>query len=220
MKKLNGLLACLLVITASLFILTLSQNIIVRSAEVYAFYFNDSRCVSQIHTTVGANEMADEIAEFMNTWRPSEFQVEEDTGYDKIGIFTEKESDRMLVFKRLLDYSSLTAAAGGIFTVVLAWMILRNEGKKAVRRSCYGTISLTLFLEMLELYFMTTNAGRERVMSCLGLKALGDESALSVLISDECLSLMAVLMAVTAVLALGVLVYVGRRLTKPVNMFY
>ena len=72
-------------------ILTFSQNLLFRSAEVYGFYFNDSRAVSKIYTNLTSSEMADEIAGFMGSWRPEKFEVLEDTGYDMESVFTEEE---------------------------------------------------------------------------------------------------------------------------------
>ena len=69
------------------------------------FYFNDSGAVDRIYTGLSNSEMADGIADFMNSWRPQEFQIYEDTGYDLPGIFTEEESDSMMLVKKWLDIS-------------------------------------------------------------------------------------------------------------------
>ena len=70
------------------FLVTLSQNLVVRTAEVYSFYFNDSSAVSKLYVDFTNNEFADEIVRFMNSWKPDEFQIYEDTGYDMQRILT------------------------------------------------------------------------------------------------------------------------------------
>lgn len=70
MKKFNMLCSVLVIFTAAIFVVTLAQNIVFRTADIYLFYFNDSRAVDQIYTTLDNSEMADEIAAFMNSWNP------------------------------------------------------------------------------------------------------------------------------------------------------
>ena len=92
MRNRNILLSVLAVITVTVFLVTLSQNLVVRTAEVYSFYFNDSSAVSKLYVDFTNNEFADEIVRFMNSWKPDEFQIYEDTGYDMQRIFDEDES--------------------------------------------------------------------------------------------------------------------------------
>ena len=45
------LCSVLVIFTAAIFVVTLAQNIVFRTADIYLFYFNDSRAVDQIYTT-------------------------------------------------------------------------------------------------------------------------------------------------------------------------
>ena len=99
MKAFRMLCSILVIFTTALFVTTAAQNLILRTSDVYLFYFNDSGAVNRVYTSLSNSEMADGIADFMNSWRPKEFQVYEDTGYDLQGIFTEAESDNMMLIK-------------------------------------------------------------------------------------------------------------------------
>ena len=56
------LCSVLVIFTAAIFVVTLAQNIVFRTADIYLFYFNDSRAVDQIYTNLDNSEIADEIA--------------------------------------------------------------------------------------------------------------------------------------------------------------
>lgn len=127
------LCSVLVIFTAAIFVVTLAQNIVFRTADIYLFYFNDSRAVDQIYTTLDNSEMADEIAAFMNSWNPEEFQVYEDTGYDLQGIFTEDESKNMLIVKKWLDCSAAIMVVSLILTAAIYTYFLKNDYKKALR---------------------------------------------------------------------------------------
>lgn len=79
MRKFNYVCSFLLVITLSVFIITLGQNITARTSGTYLYYFNDTRVVEGLYTEYTSSQMADEIAGFMNSWRPDEFQVYENS---------------------------------------------------------------------------------------------------------------------------------------------
>ena len=70
--------------------------------------------------------MADEIAGFMNSWRPDEFQVYENTGYDMQGIFSAKDSDNMLKAKTAMDISLIICLVSLIITAVYICLFFKK----------------------------------------------------------------------------------------------
>ena len=82
MRKGNILLSIIVTITICIFLVTLSQNVVARTSGVYSFYFNDTAAVSKLYVDISSSQFAGEIASFFNSFRPSEFQIYEDTGYD------------------------------------------------------------------------------------------------------------------------------------------
>ena len=80
MRKFNFFCSLILVLSTTIMIVTLGQNLVLRTTAGYTFYFNDTRVVSKISGNYTNSEMSQEIVSFMNSWRPDEFQVYEDTG--------------------------------------------------------------------------------------------------------------------------------------------
>ena len=126
MKIFNRICSIIVIFTAALFILSFSQNLLFRSADVYNFYFNDSRAVDRVYTNLTSREMAEEIAGFMNSWRPEKFEVLEDTGYDMESVFTEEEGVNMMAAKRLMDISCVVCIVSMIATVAIYVHFLRD----------------------------------------------------------------------------------------------
>ena len=87
MGRFKYICSIVLIISVPIMLITLSLNIVFRLPDGYLFYFNDSQVLDKLYTSLTNSEMASAIAEFMNKINPSEFQVEEFTGYDKLGIF-------------------------------------------------------------------------------------------------------------------------------------
>lgn len=130
MKALRMLCSILVVFTTAICMITAAQNLTLRTADVYLFYFNDSGAVDRIYTGLSNSEMADGIADFMNSWRPQEFQIYEDTGYDLQGIFTEEESDSMMLVKKWLDISLALCIVSLIISVAIdIWMVQSDHLK-------------------------------------------------------------------------------------------
>ena len=134
MKKFNYVCSFLVVITLSLFMITLGQNIAARTSGTYLYYFNDTRVVESLYTSHTNSQMADDIAGFINSWRPEEFQVYENTGYDLQGIFSTEDSDNMLAAKRALDISLIVCIVCLIITAAIYVYFLKNDFKLALRK--------------------------------------------------------------------------------------
>lgn len=220
MKIFNRICSIIVIFTAALFILSFSQNLLFRSADVYNFYFNDSRAVDRVYTNLTSREMAEEIAGFMNSWRPEKFEVLEDTGYDMESVFTEEESVNMMAAKKILDISSVIFVISMIVTVAIYVYFLRNGKKKVLADMFKVSIGLVIAGIMAEIGLMATNGGRSRVMETIGMIELGEDSQLTVLLGADFLNMATIFLVICTLIVLAVCTYVNRILTKPPRIFY
>ena len=220
MKIFNRICSIIVIFTAALFILSFSQNLLFRSADVYNFYFNDSRAVDRVYTNLTSREMAEEIAGFMNSWRPEKFEVLEDTGYDMESVFTEEESVNMMAAKRLMDISCVVCIVSMIATVAIYVHLLRDGKKKVLSDMFKVSIFLVLGGIIAEIWLMATNEGRSRVMELTGLIDLGEEAQIAILLGSDFLNMAAIFLVVLTIVVLAVCTYVNRVLTKPPRIFY
>ena len=220
MKIFNRICSIIVIFTAALFILSFSQNLLFRSADVYNFYFNDSRAVDRVYTNLTSREMAEEIAGFMNSWRPEKFEVLEDTGYDMESVFTEKESVNMMAAKRLMDISCVVCIVSMIATVAIYVHFLRDGKKKVLSDMFKVSIFLVLGGIIAEIWLMATNEGRSRVMELTGMIDLGEEAQIAILLGSDFLNMAAIFLVVLTIVVLAVCTYVNRVLTKPPRIFY
>lgn len=74
MRKFNFFCSLILVLSTTIMIVTLGQNLVLRTTAGYTFYFNDTRVVSKISGNYTNSEMSQEIVSFMNSWRPVSFR--------------------------------------------------------------------------------------------------------------------------------------------------
>ena len=220
MKIFNRICSIIVIFTAALFILSFSQNLLFRSADVYNFYFNDSRAVDRVYTNLTSREMAEEIAGFMNSWRPEKFEVLEDTGYDMESVFTEEESVNMMAAKRLMDISCVVCIVSRIATVAIYVHFLRDGKKKVLSDMFKVSIFLLLGGIIAEIWLMATNEGRSRVMELTGMIDLGEEAQIAILLGSDFLNMAAIFLVVLTIVVLAVCTYVNRVLTKPPRIFY
>ena len=220
MKIFNRICSIIVIFTAALFILSFSQNLLFRSADVYNFYFNDSRAVDRVYTNLTSREMAEEIAGFMNSWRPEKFEVLEDTGYDMESVFTEEEGVNMMAAKRLMDISCVVCIVSMIATVAIYVHFLRDGKKKVLSDMFKVSIFLVLGGIIAEIWLMATNEGRSRVMELTGMIDLGEEAQIAILLGSDFLNMAAIFLVVLTIVVLAVCTYVNRVLTKPPRIFY
>ena len=220
MKIFNRICSIIVIFTAALFILSFSQNLLFRSADVYNFYFNDSRAVDRVYTNLTSREMAEEIAGFMNSWRPEKFEVLEDTGYDMESVFTEEESVNMMAAKRLMDISCVVCIVSMIATVAIYVHFLRDGKKKVLSDMFKVSIFLVLGGIIAEIWLLATNEGRSRVMELTGMIDLGEEAQIAILLGSDFLNMAAIFLVVLTIVVLSVCTYVNRVLTKPPRIFY
>lgn len=214
------LCSVLVIFTAAIFVVTLAQNIVFRTADIYLFYFNDSRAVDQIYTTLDNSEMADEIASFMNSWNPEEFQVYEDTGYDLQGIFTEDESKNMLIVKKWLDCSAAIMIVSLILTAAIYTYFLKNDYKKALRDRYKISIGLIPAAIVVTAALTITNGGRQWIFEKMQLVELPEDSSLIHLIGADYLSMATVFYIAIGMVIFAVATWLVFRLTRPPRIFY
>lgn len=220
MRKFNYVCSFLLVITLSLFIITLGHNIVARTSGTYLYYFNDTRVVESLYTEYTNSEMADEIAGFMNSWRPEEFQIYENTGYDMQGIFGSKDSYNMLKVKTALDISLVICIVSMLITAAIYVYFLKNDFKLALRKRLKAVWIVTAALLAAESFMLMSSSGVKKISSFLGLEALSDNSPLATVLGGDFISMSGYfVIAYTAVAAIAIS-YLTYVLTKPPRIFY
>lgn len=219
-KIFNRICSIIVIFTTAALILTFSQNLLFRSAEVYGFYFNDSRAVSKIYTNLTSSEMADEIAGFMGSFRPEKFEVLEDTGYDMENVFNEEESVNMMAAKRLLDISGIIFIISLIVTVSI-YVYFYRDGKKKVLSDMFKiSMGLVVAGVAAETALMATNGGRSWISERMGLLKLGEDSQITVLLGADFLNMAAIFLVGLTLIVLAVCTYVNHIVTKPPRIFY
>ncbi len=220
MKKLNIVWSILVIFTMSFFMISLSQNILLRSSETYSFYFNDSGAVGKIYTNLSSSEMADEISGFMSSWRPVEFQVYEDTGYDKRKIFSEEESHNMLKVKKVLDISTIIGLLSFFITVGIYVYFLRDGKKKVLRDRYWISLGLTAAFVGVQSFITITNIGRQWASEFLGFIPLDKEAHLLTLLGGPFIAMATTFFIGTSIIIMVVVTYISMQLTKPPRIFF
>lgn len=220
MKKFNSACSMASVIIIAVFLITLSQNLVVRTSELYSFYFNDSQAVSYVYTELSENEIADEIVAFMNSWNPEEFQIYENTGYDLQGIFDENDGYNMMCIKRAVDMSAVLCIVSLILVTAIYFYLIKCEEKKKLRTAFRIAFIITVLASAAEIIILATSAGRAWLAEIFKLRALGEESVLATLLGADFLSMAVIFFAIISAVVLAVAAYVNYRLTKPPRIFY
>lgn len=220
MKKFNTACSVVIIFTIAIFLITISQNLVVRSAEVYSFYFNDSGAVSELYTSLSTSEIADGIAEFMNSWHPSEFQIYEDTGYDMQGIFTKEEGANMMQVKKWVDISAILCIVSLILTAAIYWHLIKSDEKARLRSSFKIAMGLSLAAAVGEVIVLLSHQGRAWLANLMGLTPLPEDSQLKIVLGPEFLSMATGFLVLVTFIVFMVCAYLNYRLTKPPRIFY
>ena len=220
MDRFKFICSIILVITVPIVIITLSQNIIFRLPDVYLFYFNDSQVVGSIYTSLTGSEIADGIAGFFNSFRPAEFQIYEDTGYDLQGIFDSGDSYNMLILKRGLDVSCILGVAALIFTVAIYIFFLKKEEKKTLRKTFRISLGISVVLIFAQAVVMSADNLRAVTCKLLGLRTLAEDSNLLAILGGDFWNMAVYFITGMAVIVLLLVTYANYRLTKPPRIFY
>ncbi len=220
MKIFRVICSVLVVLTTSLCIVTAAQNITLRTSDIYLFYFNDSGAVNRIYTDLTNSEMADGIAAFMNSFRPEEFQIYEDTGYDMQGIFESDESDSMMLVKKWLDISLIVCLVSLILTAAIWFWLLREGYKKLLRNRSYLSIVLSGALIAGSFVFVSTHNGRLWLADRIGLVIPEETTTLTILLGNDFISMANTFYVIIALILLAISTYAMLRLTRPPRIFY
>ena len=219
-NSLNVVCGIVVIITVAIFLVTLTQNFVVRSGEVYSFYFNDSGVTSQLYTELTSNEIADGIADFMNSWMPEEFQIYEDTGYDMQGIFDEDDSHNMMIVKKWLDISALACVLSLIIIVLCYWRLIKFDEKKRLRIGYRIGLVIAVAIAVGEVIVLLSHQGRAWLAGILGFIELSEDSSLLTVLGPEFLTMAAGFVVFMTVIVYSVCSYISYRLTRPPRIFY
>lgn len=219
-KIFNRICSVVVIFTAAALIVTFSQNLLFRSAELYGFYFNDSRAVDKIYTSLSNSEMAGEIAHFMNSWMPEKFEILEDTGYDMESVFDEEEGYNMMIAKRVLDISGLIFVVSLILTVAIYVYFLKNDRKKTLSTMFKVSLGLTAACIVGETVLMVTNEGRSWIVERLGFIILEENSQLLTLLGADFINMAASFLVFMTLTVTALCTYINYVLTKPSRLFY
>jgi len=219
-KKLNIALTIVAVLTTALFIVTLSQNIIIKSAEVYSFYFNDSRAVDKIYTDYTSNQMADQISDFMSSFRPEKFDITENTGYDIESIFTEEDGFNMMCIKKAVDISFVILLCSFVLTVGIYYWLFKKGRKDYLRTSYKCSIPLSLIGIAAQFIVARTEMGREWAMEKLGMIPLNEESQLLTILGPDFTVMASTFYIGVALVIFGLITYIALLITRPPRIFH
>ena len=205
------------IVTATI---TLGQSILLRTPDVYQFHFNDSRCVDMLYTSLTSAQMADEIADFMNSFRPEEFQVNDFTGYDELPIFDSRDSYNMLVLKKMADVSGIFCIISLILMVSIYIWFVREDEKKALRNAFRLGAAVSAAAIVVQAVVLSAKSLRSSYFRLWGMRAFAEDSRLEMILGDEFWGVFAIFITVISVIILLVMAYLNYRLTRPPRIFY
>ena len=209
-----------LVISVVMVTVCLGQSVIFRTPDAYQFYFNDSQCVDRLYTSLTSSEMADEIASFMNSFRPEEFQVNDNTGYDELPIFDSRDSYNMMVLKKTVDISGIFCVVGLILMVAVYIWFLREDEKKLLRRAHLIGAGIRLAVIAVQAAVMSAPGLRTSWYRLWGMRAAAADSRLAMIMGDAFWSSFTVFLTGMCLIILLVLTYINYRITRPPRIFF
>lgn len=209
-----------LVISVVMVTVCLGQSVIFRTPDAYQFYFNDSQCVDRLYTSLTSSEMADEIASFMNSFRPEEFQVNDNTGYDELPIFDSRDSYNMMVLKKTVDISGIFCVVGLILMVAVYIWFLREDEKKLLRRAHLIGAGISLAVIAVQAAVMSAPGLRTSWYRLWGMRAAAADSRLAMIMGDAFWSSFTVFLTGMCLIILLVLTYINYRITRPPRIFF
>lgn len=216
-KRICSVVLVFCIITA---VVTLGQNILFRTPDVYQFHFNDSRSVDRLYTSITSSQMADEIAGFMNSFRPEEFQVNDFTGYDELPIFDSRDSYNMLVLKKMVDISGIFCIISLILMVSIYIWFIREDEKKLLRGVFRLSAAASAVLIVLQAVVFSAKSLRSSYFRLWGMRAYAEGSKLEMILGDEFWGVFTVFLTVISLIILLVMAYLNYRVTRPPRIFY
>lgn len=220
MSRFKMICSVVLVISVVMVTVCLGQSVIFRTPDAYQFYFNDSQCVDRLYTSLTSSEMADEIASFMNSFRPEEFQVNDNTGYDELPIFDSRDSYNMMVLKKTVDISGIFCVVGLILMVAVYIWFLREDEKKLLRRAYLIGAGISLAVIAVQAAVMSAPGLRTSWYRLWGMRAAAADSRLAMIMGDAFWSSFTVFLTGMCLIILLVLTYINYRITRPPRIFF
>lgn len=220
MSRFKMICSVVLVISVVMVTVCLGQSVIFRTPDAYQFYFNDSQCVDRLYTSLTSSEMADEIASFMNSFRPEEFQVNDNTGYDELPIFDSRDSYNMMVLKKTVDISGIFCVVGLILMVAVYIWFLREDEKKLLRRAHLIGAGISLAVIAVQAAVMSAPGLRTSWYRLWGMRAAAADSRLAMIMGDAFWSSFTVFLTGMCLIILLVLTYINYRITRPPRIFF
>lgn len=220
MSRFKMICSVVLVISVVMVTVCLGQSVIFRTPDAYQFYFNDSQCVDRLYTSLTSSEMADEIASFMNSFRPEEFQVNDNTGYDELPIFDSRDSYNMVVLKKTVDISGIFCVVGLILMVAVYIWFLREDEKKLLRRAHLIGAGISLAVIAVQAAVMSAPGLRTSWYRLWGMRAAAADSRLAMIMGDAFWSSFTVFLTGMCLIILLVLTYINYRITRPPRIFF
>ncbi|MBQ9960342.1 MAG: hypothetical protein IJP00_00375 [Firmicutes bacterium] len=220
MRKFNYFCSFIIVLTVSLFIITFGQNIAARTSGTYLFHFNENRVVNHVITNFTNTEMSNAIADCMNSWRPDEFQIYEDTGYDMEGIFDEIDSQNMLNIKFALDISLIVCILSFIISVAIIVYFLKNNFKLVLRKRLKVISILTTVLIAGEGFIFFVGKGNDILKMLLDFQPLAEDSNLKILLGGEFIPMFGIFTLLYCLVAFLAVAYFIHFVTRPPRIFY
>lgn len=220
MSRFKMICSVILVFSIVAVTLTLGHTVVFRLPDAYTFYFNDSRCVDRLYTSLTSSQMADEITGFMNSFRPETFQVHDFTGYDELPIFDSRDSYNMMVLKRMVDISSIFCVIGIILMVFNYIWLVREEEMKLIRNSFRIGASISAAVIVLQAVILSAGGLRDSYMRIWGMRTPAEDSKLEMIMGDDFWAICTVFLTVISLIILAVLIYVNRRIIRPSRIFF
>lgn len=219
-RKLNFIYSLIMVLSMTLLIVTLAQNILVRTSAGYTFYFNDTGVVNNVAFSYTNSQMSKEITSFMNSWKPDEFQVYEDTGYDLEKIFSEEDSNNMLAIKKAADIGFIVCILSLITTVAIYIHFLKNRFKLVLRKRMKCVTALVAIILAGEMFIMKTAKGLSWILNLVGVEKMAETSALKTLLGGSFVDMAGNFLFGYTIITFLIALYVTLMLTKPPRIFY
>lgn len=210
----------LVVILIPILVLTLGQNLVFRLPDAYLYHFNESQCVDRLYISTSNSQMADAIAEYMNSFDGELFQVEEDTGYDKIGIFDSRDSYNMAVLKRMVNMSGILTIVSAVLLGAIYFMFIGNDEKETLRKLFRVGAGITLGLIPIQSILTVTPAVRNGIFRFYGMRSFGEKSNLMIIMGDDFWSVFMWFLTGLTLIVLAVTWYIHYRATRPPRIFY
>ncbi len=222
MGRLRILCSIILALCIPVVVIAASENLAYRVPDGYLYHFNDSQCVDRLQASVSSEDVADAIAAFMNGGKAAYaegFQVYEDTGYDKLGIFDARDSYNMLVLKRMVDVLAIMGTVALALTVAIYIFLIRRDERKTLRNAYRVGAGLSGLFIVLQALVMGMEDLRTIFLRTVGMRSFAEDSKLLLLLDQDCFHVLTVLMTAVAVLLLLALTYLNHRFTRQPRIF-